>query len=351
MPTSPRREPDASVAEWPLLFHDTLAQEERDPEVLASRLAQHYTVLDFGPRPGCHRSFLHRFMTAGAGELTLTCGYTSPILGTIGETPGVGLINFCSVGSATYTVDGHELHLNPTQPLMLSPGLEYRYSVDHYNGLAFHIRIDRLRDTAAAIAGPGISPRRFGSSFDAPLLISLEEGRQQRLLGLFRRGLALLDDPDLLEQPELAHLAIDDLLYRTLVMVFCPELGAASAERASGSQASVRERRFEELLEWMRAHLDEPINLTALEQRSGYSRRSLQLAFQQRFGCGPMQWIRRQRLEQARWALLHPEPHDSVGSIASRYGFRRLSLFSRDFASHFGLRPSELLRDARRRQD
>ncbi len=130
------REPDPSVAAAPLLFHDGLAQEERDPEMLARCLAEHYPVLDFGPRPGTRRSFLHRFVSAPAGELTLTCGYTSPIHGTIGETPGVGLINFCCVGSSTYTLDGHDLRLSPAQPLMLSPGLEYRYSVDHYNGLA-----------------------------------------------------------------------------------------------------------------------------------------------------------------------------------------------------------------------
>jgi AraC-like DNA-binding protein len=345
------REPDSSVAAAPLLFHDGLAQEERDPEVLARCLAEHYTVLDFGPRPGSRRSFLHRFVSAAAGELTLTCGYTSPIHGTIGETPGVGLINFCCVGSSVYTVDGHHLSLSPAQPLMLSPGMEYRYSVDHYNGLAFQVNMARLRDTAASIAGPAMSPRRFSACFAAPQLIPLEGDRRKLLLRLFRRELALLDDPALLDQPELAHLAIDDLIYRTLVMVFCPDLGREDEGRASGAKDSARLRLFEELLEWIRAHLGESISLTVLERRSGYSRRALQLAFQQRFGCGPMQWIRRQRLEQARRALLQPEPDDNVSSIASRCGFSSLSMFSRDFASHFGLRPSELLREARRRPD
>ena len=102
---------DPSVAATPLLFHDRLALEERDPQVLGSRLDQHYTLLDFGPRPGFERAFRHRFVTAVVGELTLTCGYTSPIHGTIGETPGVGLINFCSVGSSIYTLEGQDLHL------------------------------------------------------------------------------------------------------------------------------------------------------------------------------------------------------------------------------------------------
>lgn len=336
------------VASMPLLFHDEHAQEDRDPEVLAGRLAQHYSLLDFGPRPGYERSFLHRSSSAAAGDLTLTCGYTSPIQGAIGEREGVGSINLCCSGAAAYQLGGQELRINSQQPLFFSPGLEYRYSVDHFNGLAFHFDMGRLRQTAAAIAGLGASPRRFAGRFEVPRLIAMEEGRRQRLLRLLRRELALLDDPLLQEGPELSHLAIDDLIYRTLALLFCPELAAPAEVNGRVPRSALRERHFEELLEWIRAHLAEPIRLTALEQRSGYSRRSLQLAFQQRFGCGPMQWVRRQRLEQARLALLQPGPADSVGEIAARHGFRNLSMFSRDFSTHFGLRPSELLRDARR---
>ncbi len=55
----------------------------------------------------------------------------------------------------------------------------------------------------------------------------------------------------------------------------------------------------------------------------------------------------RERLEQARRNLLNPGPGDSVGSIASRYGLSSLSVFSRDFHSCYGLRPSDLLREGR----
>ena len=203
--------------------------------------------------------------------------------------------------------------------------------------------------SAAAIAGLGASPRRYAGRFEVPRLIAFDEGRQQRLLRLLRRELALLDDPLLQEGPELSHLAIDDLIYRTLALLFCPELASPPEASHRFLRSAQRERHFEELLEWIQAHLAEPMRLTALEQRSGYSRRSLQLAFQQRFGCGPMQWVRHQRLERARQELLQPGATDSVSEIAARHGFRNLSMFSRDFSSHFGLRPSELLREARRR--
>ena len=109
-----------------------------------------------------------------------------------------------------------------------------------------------------------------------------------------------------------------------------------------------RELIFEELLEWIRANLQSPINLTELEQRRGYSRRNLQLAFGQRFGCGPIQWIRRQRLGLARHQVLNPSPSDSVAGISSKLGFGNLSAFSRDFHNVYGIRPSEVLREGRR---
>jgi len=336
------------VARLPLLFHDEFAQVDRDPEMLAGRLALHYALLDFGPRPGYERSFLHRSSSAVAGDMTFSCGYLSPIQGSVDDREGVGSINLCCSGDGVYHLGRQELHINTDQPLFFSPGLGYRYSVNYFNGVAFHFDLRRLREAAVAIAGLGASPRRFAGRFEVPRLIAMDEARQQRLLRLLRREIALLDDPLLQEGPELSHLAIDDLIYRTLALLFCPELAVSAEADGRRSRSALRERHFEELLEWVRAHLTEPIRLTALEQRSGYSRRSLQLAFQQRFGCGPMQWVRRQRLEQARQALLQPGATDSVSEIAARYGFRNLSMFSRDFSSHFGLRPSELLRDARR---
>lgn len=342
-------ESDRAVAAQPLAFHDQAAVVDRDPEVLAARLAQHYSLLDFGPRPGFERSFLHRSVTASAGDLILTCGYTSPIQGTIGERTGVGSINLCCLGSATYQLDDRELQINAMQPMFFTPGQEYRYSVDHFNGLAFHVDLARLHATAAAIAGLGASPRRFQAELEAPQVLLMNGGRHEQLLRLLRREFALLDDPSLEASAELSHLCVDDLIYRTLALLLCPGLIHPEAIGGrSGQVSALRERRFEELLEWIRAHLSEPINLTLLEQRSGYSRRHLQLAFQQRFGCGPIQWVRQRRLEQARLALLHPSMSDSVGSIAARFGFSSVSVFSRDFSNQFGLRASDLLREGKR---
>ena len=73
-----------SLARLPLVFHDQKAVVDIDPQALATKLAQHFPLLEFAPRDVRANPFLHRASTAKAGELTLTSGYTSPIHGCIG---------------------------------------------------------------------------------------------------------------------------------------------------------------------------------------------------------------------------------------------------------------------------
>lgn len=105
------------VAHLPLVFHDRNAVVDRDPQGLANKLNQHFPVLEFSPRLPDANPFLHRASTATIGELTLTSGYTSPIIGCIGDNPGIGAINICYSGASSYEVDGHQYHIHCEAPL------------------------------------------------------------------------------------------------------------------------------------------------------------------------------------------------------------------------------------------
>lgn len=333
------------VAALPLVFQDRTARVDSDPQALASRLAQHYALLEFAPRIDDQGAFLHRSASASAGGLTLTCGYTSPIQGAIGGRGGCGAINLCLAGGATYAVDGHDLTVAPDRPLYFAPELEYRYRTGHFSGMAFHVELDRLQATALAMVGPGVAPRRLQNDLQQPRVVC--DRASQSLLPLLKRQAGLLDDGNTLAEAYLPHLQLDDLLYRTLALILMPQLRQLLADER-GAPACDRQRIIGALVEWIDAHLGGPLSLSTLERQSGYSRRSLQLAFQQRYGCGPVQWIRRRRLERARQALLTPGPDDSVSSIAQRFGYRNLPAFSREFHHRYGQAPSLLLREGRR---
>jgi AraC-like DNA-binding protein len=339
--------PGESVAALPLLFHNQQTQLDRDPQALAERLAQHHPVLDFAPLHGHTAMFLHRTNTIRAGSLLLTSGYSSPIEGAMGEETGNAYVQFALAGSIRYQTLGLRQAIHQGQPLWFSPGAEYRYTTDHLNALVMRLDLERLRSTAAAIAGLGVSQQRFASDLERTRVFGWENRRTLQLIQVFRRTLSLLDNPDLDTHGHLDVLQVDDLIYRVFALLLHPRLDAVLAVNRQGGVAP-RERIFEDLLEWIRANLHTPINLSEMERRSGYSRRTLQLAFKQRFGCGPVQWVRRQRLELARQALLRPQPGETVGEIASRFGFANLASFSRDFSAHFGLRPSELMHEGRR---
>jgi AraC-like DNA-binding protein len=355
--TSPDRRPQAApqpistrAIQSPqerLPFNNHLAHVDRNPQALADRLALHYEVLDFGPCRGHESTFMHRTSTCQAGELTLSGGYTTPIQGTIGRREGIGSVNLILSGEINYECTGKKLPVNCKRPLFFSPGNEYRYTIkDHFNGVVFDIDLERLKRTAAAIAGIGISERRFTSQLDFDRAIQPSDQRSQQLINVLRQSFRLLDNDELRKTGDLDALNIDDLIYRILALLLCPNLGQIIQNETS--TRSSRELIFDDLLEWSRANLHTPIKLSQLEERSGYSRRNLQLAFQQRFGCGPIQWVRRQRLEQARQDLLNPAADESVAGIAKRYGFSSLAVFSRDFRSRYGVPPSQLLREGKR---
>ena len=140
---------------------------------------------------------------------------------------------------------------------------------------------------------------------------------------------------------------LDDLLLRQIVAVLAPALLAEPPLADPEPTSCV----IDELVDWFHAHCHEPISLSELEQRSHYSRRSLQYAFKARFGCGPMQDLRRQRLWLARQRLEQLGNRPSVGALASSCGYLSLASFSRDFQRLFGIAPSRLLAQKRRHDD
>jgi AraC-like DNA-binding protein len=104
------------------------------------------------------------------------------------------------------------------------------------------------------------------------------------------------------------------------------------------------DRRLDRVLDYISLHLHEPLPLSVLEAQSNYSRRSLHYAFQKRFGCSPMRWIRQQRMELALDRLRHPRPGDSVAVVASEFGYRSPSRFRVDFERTYGCKPSAVMR-------
>ena len=137
-------------------------------------------------------------------------------------------------------------------------------------------------------------------------------------------------------------LRLDDLLVRQLLLLMM--LGLEEGSRFSLSP-STQESWFGQLLDWMDANCHRALSLSELEERSSFGRRSLQHAFKERFGCGPMQWLRRRRLHKARQLLLEALPANTkVQQVSLACGYISFSSFCRDYRREFGCTAAEDLR-------
>jgi AraC-like DNA-binding protein len=227
--------------------------------------------------------------------------------------------------------------------LLYLPPEPWRTSNDAMGGITIRLDPALIRRVGLTMAGPRATPEAWQALATHPLMVELEQPanalRFERLyrLMVFIHGLVLRQGgvPDLLR--------LDDLLVRQIVEVLAPALLANhSAPDPAASDCAI-----DALVDWIHAHCHEAISLSDLEERSHYSRRTLQYAFKARFGCGPMQYLRRQRLWLARRRLKEPGRHRSVGSIASACGYLSLASFSRDFQRCFGMTPSRVLAQRR----
>ncbi|MFN5195609.1 MAG: helix-turn-helix transcriptional regulator [Cyanobacteriota bacterium] len=142
----------------------------------------------------------------------------------------------------------------------------------------------------------------------------------------------------------------DALIHQLLALMLFPELRRDLPMERIASRRNEGRDAFDDLLDTINAHLHEPLSLDWLVQTSHYSPRTLQYKFRQRLGCTATHWIRNQRLELALRRLQHPGPTDTVATIARSCGYRSVNQFGADFQQRFAVRPSQLLREARRQR-
>lgn len=131
----------------------------------------------------------------------------------------------------------------------------------------------------------------------------------------------------------------DDVILRTVSMMLRPALamgGYPAARTARGFD-------LDPLLEAITTHLSGRVTLADMERWSGRSARTIQLAFEKRFGIGPMQWLRERRLDLVRERLLAAREGETVREIAAACGIPRLATLIPEYARRFGEKPSDTL--------
>lgn len=94
---------------------------------------------------------------------------------------------------------------------------------------------------------------------------------------------------------------------------------------------------FVALIDWMQAHLDQPLDVPALAARAGLSERSFYRKFTEATGKTPAHLVESLRLDAARTLLAEGLP---LKAIAARVGLRSSARLGQAFERRFGMVPS-----------
>ena len=338
----------AQVHDLPLQVD--LACHVSDPNAFAERIRTVVPLNHFACRP-TDGVAVYAGAAMTCGELTLTSTVHTALDIELGEHPFATLA-LPYAGQTSIRIDRQEWHLRPGSSAVYMPGESYSGRSCSHAGMMLTMPQHGLARTAQAIAGRDGAARSSTVNLQRARVLGDDTPVRAELLQGLRRLISVYNGAALLPTSAIRSLALEDALKRLVVLLLCPELLEESGDDRlmAGLGGNGRQQIFDELVEWILADLTRPLTLTELERRSGYSRRALQYMFHSRFGLGPMQWLREQRLQAVWKRLKDGVPGHTVGAIAHQYGFVSSSSFARRFQSTFGETPSEVLRSAQRRR-
>jgi transcriptional regulator GlxA family with amidase domain len=94
---------------------------------------------------------------------------------------------------------------------------------------------------------------------------------------------------------------------------------------------------FVELIDWMQAHLDQPLDVPALAARAGLSERSFYRKFTESTGKTPAHFVESLRVDAARTLLTQGLP---LKAIAGKVGLRSSARLGQAFERRFGMAPT-----------
>ena len=312
----------------------------RDPVELAEQLAQLMPVRSCDPvrKPTAANPFLCYGGAVQLGALEIVALWGTGLQGEI-EGCGRATLVVPFRGRGEFRIGRHSLANLTGHTLLLVPPGPWRTCNDVLGGVTIRVDPARIQQVGRAMGGPNSDPQRWLGVARAPMVLELGDGVDPVLFERLYRVLALLDRVVRRHGEPPQALRLDDLLLRQIAQLLAPAL-LLPRDPDPGHSAS----HIDALIDWIHSHCHEPISLTDLEERSHYSRRNLQYVFQARFGCGPMQYLRRQRLWLARRRLEQAPPGSRVSDIAYACGYLSVVTFRRDFQARFAMAPSSLLK-------
>ncbi|WP_432989621.1 AraC family transcriptional regulator [Dactylosporangium sp. CA-233914] len=241
-------------------------------------------------------------------------------------------------GRAVGTINGHGIEANTVMALVTNPQDRMQVRLDHDSPqLIVHIRQDALDRHLMRLIGRVLShPVGFEPTFDLTTAPAMRWNGAIQLL-----------HTEVFYEGSLAHKgqgigSLEEFIMSSLLLVQPSNYHSllAVAPTRPGRRA------VRNALDYIEAHLSEPITMSDLAEHTGGSIRSIQQGFRDELGCTPMAYLRDRRLERAHQELIDADPAAgiTVTDVAQHWGFNHLGSFAVLYRKRWGESPSETLR-------
>jgi AraC-like DNA-binding protein len=241
-------------------------------------------------------------------------------------------------GRAECSYDGHEFEANTIRALVTSPGKPLTMRLDDTSPQLL-VRIEEgalieylVRLRGRRLEGPLVFHPEFDLSTEAAMrwhtAVQLLHTEVYHSGSLVQRGLGIG--------------GIEELLMNSLLHLQPSNYHADFVRPAE--HASLRVVR--DAIEYIDAHLAEPLTMKSIADNVHMSVRSVQQGFRTELGVTPIAYVRERRLERVHDELADALPSDgvTVTGTATRWGFTHLGSFAAEYRKRWGETPSETLR-------
>lgn len=238
-------------------------------------------------------------------------------------------------GQAQFQFDGRSIEVSPKAAVIISPLRRFLFKANRdYEQIILRLDQRAVQEAWCRLTADDTAPP---ICFDS--VIPLQGQGWQALLPTLQWVARCSGMDEAQAQAKSALLGQVETQLATTLLMHQPHTMAARLwpQPPPASPAAVRRAQS-----YMRAHLGEGVPISMVASHSGVSVRHLQALFQQACGQSPLQWLRWQRLQAVRQALLsdgdHPRP---IGEIAMRFGFTHLGEFSAAYRQAYGETPRQ----------
>ncbi|MBW7457170.1 helix-turn-helix domain-containing protein, partial [Paenibacillus sepulcri] len=95
----------------------------------------------------------------------------------------------------------------------------------------------------------------------------------------------------------------------------------------------------DEAAAFLRRHYKEPLGYKRMSEELHFHANYIAVCMKKAFGCTPLEYVTRHRIEQAKRMLIHS--NHAIGKIAEETGFGSFPYFIRCFSRYTGFKPKE----------